>query len=38
MVEIVEGLGPGETVVTGGQIKLRDGMPVKPLPAAPPGS
>jgi membrane fusion protein (multidrug efflux system) len=28
MVEIVQGLGPGDVVVTAGQIKLRDGAPV----------
>ncbi|MGK2942080.1 MAG: efflux RND transporter periplasmic adaptor subunit, partial [Immundisolibacter sp.] len=28
IVEIVEGLGVGDTVVTEGQMKLRDGMPV----------
>jgi membrane fusion protein (multidrug efflux system) len=33
MVEIVEGLGPEDEVVTAGQLKLRDGAPVKPLGA-----
>lgn len=28
-VEIVEGLKPGDTVITAGQIKLRDGVPVR---------
>jgi len=28
-VEIVEGLEPGDVVVTAGQIKIRDGAPVK---------
>lgn len=27
-VEVTEGVGPGDTVVTGGQIKIRDGAPV----------
>lgn len=27
-VEVTEGIGPGDTVVTGGQIKIRDGAPV----------
>ena len=27
-VEIVEGLEPGDTVITAGQIKVRPGMPV----------
>jgi membrane fusion protein (multidrug efflux system) len=31
MVEIVEGLGPEDEVVTAGQLKIRDGAPVKPL-------
>jgi len=29
-VEIVEGLNPDDVVVTAGQIKLRDGVPVRP--------
>ena len=33
MVEIVEGLGPEDEVVTAGQLKLRDGAPVKPVGA-----
>ncbi len=36
LVEIVDGLTAGETVVTAGQIKLRDGAPVKVIPASPP--
>ena len=31
MVEITEGLGPEDEVVTAGQLKVRDGAPVKPL-------
>ena len=34
MVEIVEGLGPDDEVVTAGQLKIRDGAPVQPLPDA----
>ena len=34
MVEIVEGLGPEDEVVTAGQLKIRDGAPVQPLPDA----
>lgn len=30
-VEIVEGLGPEDVVVTAGQLKIRDGVPVKVL-------
>ena len=33
MVEIVEGLGPDDEVVTAGQLKIRDGAPVKPVDA-----
>lgn len=33
MVEIVEGLQPGDTVVTAGQLKVRPGQPVRALPA-----
>jgi membrane fusion protein, multidrug efflux system len=40
-VEILDGLAAGETVVTAGQIKLRDGTPVRvanaPVPAMPLG-
>ncbi len=32
IVEIVEGLAAGDTVVTEGQMKLRDGMPVAARP------
>lgn len=32
MVEVVEGLTPGATVVTAGQLKLRDGAPVRVVP------
>ena len=28
-VEILKGVAPGDTIVTAGQLKLRDGMPVK---------
>jgi membrane fusion protein, multidrug efflux system len=31
MVEITAGLGPEDEVVTAGQLKIRDGAPVKPL-------
>jgi membrane fusion protein (multidrug efflux system) len=34
MVEIVEGLGPEDEVVTAGQLKIRDGAEVKPVPPA----
>ncbi len=34
MAEIVEGLAPGDQVVTAGQLKIRDGVPVKPVPRA----
>jgi membrane fusion protein (multidrug efflux system) len=34
-VEIAHGLGPGDTVVTEGQIKLRDGAPVMVMGAPP---
>lgn len=34
-VEITKGLAPGETIITAGQIKVRPGMPVTALPAAP---
>ncbi|MCC7547078.1 MAG: efflux RND transporter periplasmic adaptor subunit [Burkholderiales bacterium] len=35
-VEIVTGLSPSDTVITEGQIKLRDGAPVMVLPDQPP--
>ena len=35
-VEIVEGLDPGDVVVTAGLLKIRDGMPVAVLPAGGP--
>jgi membrane fusion protein (multidrug efflux system) len=35
-VEIMEGLSAGDMVVTEGQMKLRDGVPVTPLPSTPP--
>lgn len=35
-VEILQGLKPGETVVTEGQIKLQDGLPVAPTGLGPP--
>jgi membrane fusion protein, multidrug efflux system len=31
MVEITQGLGPEDQVVTAGQLKIRDGAPVQPL-------
>ncbi len=34
MAEITEGLGPDDLVVTAGQLKIRDGVPVKPVPRA----
>ena len=34
MAEIVEGLAPGDQVVTAGQLKIRDGAAVKPVPKA----
>jgi membrane fusion protein (multidrug efflux system) len=36
-VEIVEGLKVGDSVVTAGQLKLRDGAAVKPIGSAVPG-
>jgi hypothetical protein len=33
MVEITEGLGPEDEVVTAGQLKIRDGAEVKPVGA-----
>jgi membrane fusion protein, multidrug efflux system len=30
--EVVEGLKPGDTIVTAGLLKVRDGMPVQILP------
>jgi membrane fusion protein (multidrug efflux system) len=33
MVEIVDGLGPDDEVVTAGQLKIRDGAPVNRVPA-----
>jgi membrane fusion protein (multidrug efflux system) len=34
MVEVLEGLGPEDEVVTAGQLKIRDGAEVAPTPAA----
>ena len=34
-VEIVEGLAPGDVVVTAGVLKVRDGMPVQVMPSPP---
>ena len=34
MAEITAGLAPGDVVVTAGQLKIRDGVPVKPVPRA----
>lgn len=31
VVQIIEGLAPGDVVITAGQIKLRPGMPVTPI-------
>lgn len=38
LVEITEGLKPGETVVTAGQMKLHDGIKVRPVADASSGS
>jgi membrane fusion protein (multidrug efflux system) len=37
-VEIVDGLTPGDVVVTAGLLKVRDGMPVQVVPPAQPGA
>jgi len=37
-VEIITGLSPSDTVITDGQMKLRDGAPVTVLPAGPPAT
>ena len=37
-VEIVDGLVAGDVVVTAGQLKLRDGVPVRPIGEATPGA
>jgi membrane fusion protein (multidrug efflux system) len=34
MAEIVSGLGPDDQVVTAGQLKIRDGAAIKPVPKA----
>ncbi|MBI3708370.1 MAG: efflux RND transporter periplasmic adaptor subunit [Proteobacteria bacterium] len=34
--EVLEGLAAGDVVITGGLLKVRDGMPVQVVPAAPP--
>ena len=34
LVEVVEGLSPGDTVITAGQTKVRPGMPVTSIPAS----
>ncbi len=34
MAEITDGLAPGDVVVTAGQLKIRDGVQVKPVPRA----
>jgi membrane fusion protein (multidrug efflux system) len=36
LAEIVEGLAAGDTVVTGGLLKVQDGMPVQGVPTPPP--
>jgi membrane fusion protein (multidrug efflux system) len=33
VVEVLEGLAAGDTIVTAGQLKIRDGMPVQPVPS-----
>lgn len=38
LVEVVEGLGAGDEVVTAGQMKLRDGAAVRPLAEAAPAA
>jgi hypothetical protein len=38
MVEVTEGLADGDEVVTAGQIKIRDGVPVQPMPPPRPSS
>ncbi len=35
-VEIVEGLSRGDTVITAGHLKVRDGQPVQVMPSGPP--
>jgi membrane fusion protein, multidrug efflux system len=35
-VEIIEGLAAGDSVVTAGLLKIRDGMPIQIVPASPP--
>jgi membrane fusion protein, multidrug efflux system len=38
VVEVTEGLADGDEIVTAGQIKIRDGVPVQPMPAPAPSS
>jgi len=38
MVQVLEGLTPGDVVVTAGQIKLRPGAPVNPVNLQPPAA
>lgn len=35
-VEIIEGLAKGDTVITAGHLKVRDGQPVQVMPSGPP--
>ena len=35
-VEILQGLAPGDSVVTAGLLKVQDGMPVQVMPSGPP--
>jgi membrane fusion protein (multidrug efflux system) len=37
-VEVLEGLRAGDVVVSAGQLKLRDGAPVRDAGAPPPGA
>jgi RND family efflux transporter MFP subunit len=38
VVEVTEGLADGDEIVTAGQIKIRDGVPVQPMPVPAPSS
>jgi multidrug efflux pump subunit AcrA (membrane-fusion protein) len=37
-VEILDGLAPGDVIVTAGHLKIRDGVPVTVVPAAVPAA